>query len=179
MVVLRGDVLRAGGALSCGCFRASHGQTGTPLYRQYRGMINRCYSKSNGAFRFYGAKGIGADPRWRGPHGFERFAADMGLRPSPAHTIERKDPAKDYGPENCHWLHSSMQPHNKVGTWRVTYAGETLAAKLMCDKYGIHYMTLRSRVLQRGWTVAAAIETPVTQLYRPATKRKRTPTGGD
>lgn len=48
-------------------------------------------------------------PEWTGRGGYERFVADMGLRPSEKHTLNRKIGAKLYSKENCEWADKSLQ----------------------------------------------------------------------
>jgi hypothetical protein len=55
-------------------------------------------------------KGIGVCKRWEK---FENFFADMGPKPSKAHSIDRLDNSKGYSPENCAWRTAHDQAHNR------------------------------------------------------------------
>ena len=70
-------------------------------YGCWRGMWRRCGSK---AYADYGGRGIRVCDRW---HVFENFVADMGVRPSLDHSIERRDVNGHYEPGNCEWILSS------------------------------------------------------------------------
>ena len=58
--------------------------------------------------RYY--EDVSVCPEWTGRGGgYERFVADMGLRPSENHTLNRKIGAKLYSKENCEWADKSLQ----------------------------------------------------------------------
>jgi hypothetical protein len=59
----------------------------------------------------YGARGIAMCDRWRDD--FYAFLADMGKRPSKAHTVDRIDNDKGYSPDNCRWATMVEQGQNK------------------------------------------------------------------
>lgn len=71
----------------------------TALYGAWGGMMSRCYNQNQPHYRYYGAKGVRVCDRW---HSFENFHADVGERPSGL-TLDRVDPAGDYGPDNWRW----------------------------------------------------------------------------
>jgi hypothetical protein len=81
----------------------THGRSRTPLYRIWTGMIGRCHNPNADHFGFYGGRGIIVCDEWRGPAGFERFAACIGPRPSPKHTVDRIDNSRGYEPGNVRW----------------------------------------------------------------------------
>jgi len=58
----------------------------------------------------YGQRGITVCDRWRE---FENFYSDMGDKPSPKHSIDRKDNSFGYHPENCRWVTRSIQNQNR------------------------------------------------------------------
>lgn len=81
-----------------------------PLYATWSGMMNRCYTESSKAYRNYGARGIVVDEAW---WHFKQFAADMGTKLSPQHTLERRDNSRGYGPDNCIWATRTEQCLNR------------------------------------------------------------------
>jgi len=81
-------------------------------YTVWYGMIRRCCNPDDPAFPSYGARGVGVSPRWR--EDFMTFFADMGPRPSMAHSIDRIDNARGYEAGNCRWATRSQQQRNRT-----------------------------------------------------------------
>lgn len=100
-------------ALSCGCKpkreREFHGMKKTPEWNSWRGMLQRCNNPNHEMFYLYGGKGITVCKEWRK---FSNFIRDMGKKPSPRHSIDRKDSNGNYEPGNCRWADPSTQSHN-------------------------------------------------------------------
>lgn len=69
---------------------------------------------------------INVCPQWQGPDGFEQFIRDVGLRPHGGMSLERKDPAKGYTPENCTWADDHTQRRNKGNSVRYNVDGEVM-----------------------------------------------------
>lgn len=116
VIECRGDGLKCGDNVSCGCFAVdrvtTHGKTGTPEYISWRAMLTRCYNPNDKDFKNYGGRGIKVCDSWR--LSFEAFLQDMGNRPSGA-TLDRKDNGKGYSPSNCLWRSTKYQNRNKRG----------------------------------------------------------------
>jgi hypothetical protein len=74
-------------------------------------MRRRCCYPKNKDYRYYGARGISICDRWR--HSFENFLADMGPRPTPAHTLDRINVNGHYEPGNVRWATRAEQARNK------------------------------------------------------------------
>lgn len=142
--------LRTGHTKSCGCLRVrtiqkqstKHGKAprkGRPAeYSIWKNIRARTMNPRNKGFSSYGGRGIFLCSRW---HEFENFFVDMGPRPSPAYSIERKDNNGPYSPENCLWGTRLEQANNKRNNILLTIKGEThtLAqwARIIHVRYGV------------------------------------------
>lgn len=85
-----------------------------PHANLFHNIHDRCTNPNNSAFKYYGAKGVKVCDRWsRTAEGLRNFLADMGPRPSPDHSVDRRNPYGDYEPANCRWATSSEQNTNK------------------------------------------------------------------
>lgn len=160
LTTARGSHLTSGRTSSCGCGVAkkareprTHGQTNSPLYRRWRGMLARCENSNNPEFRNYGGRGIKVCDAW---HAFEAFFADMGATFSGNLELDRRDNNGNYEPGNCHWITRGDQQHNKRSNHRVGWRGRDLTIQQWSELLGIKANTLIYRLL-RGWTVERAM----------------------
>lgn len=128
-----------------------------PTYRAWIAMRARCARGPEWArFTDYGGRGITVCDRWRF---FEAFLADMGKKPSAAHTVERKDNAKGYEPSNCIWADKQAQANNRRSNKRVAFHGVEYTQAELCRHVGISQSMFRHR-LRKGWSVEKAATTP-------------------
>lgn len=105
--------VKSGNAKSCGCLRIKHGQGGRERsveYVAWQAMRCRCAATKGRDYFTYKARGITVCERWRD---FCNFLADMGPRPSPAHSVGRIDNDKGYEPSNCRWETAEQQQGNR------------------------------------------------------------------
>jgi len=144
--------ITSGHTKSCGCFHATHAKThgkyGTPEYRIWGAMIQRCTNPANPRFAYYGGRGIQTCDRWLGS--FECFFADMGERPEQNPSLDRIDNNGSYTPNNCRWSDRKTQARNKQNTRVISHGGETLPVVEWSEITGINYNTLIDR-MNRGW----------------------------
>lgn len=90
----------------------THGRYGTPEYRAWDAMKQRCTNPKANGYDGYGGRGITVCDRWR--YSFENFYADMGDRPSRDHSLDRIDNEGNYEPGNCRWATHSEQMKNRT-----------------------------------------------------------------
>lgn len=170
--VSAGD-LKSGHTQSCGCFRRErsrqlstiHGLSRSSEHRIWSGMIFRCENPNATRWDRYGGRGIKVCDRWRygedGLTGFECFLSDMGSRPSPQHSIDRYDHDGDYEPDNCRWATERQQQNNRSTNRRISYKGRTRTLSQWARAYEMNTSVLWRR-LRKGWTIEAALNTPLT-----------------
>lgn len=160
--ITRGSVVRNGLVVSCGCYHReiiknivpynkTHGMGKSPEYNIWSMMKNRCTNPKCNRHQYYLDKGIRVCDRWLGEHGFENFVADMGMRPSPKHSIDRIDPNGDYCPENCRWATPKEQSNNQTSNVVIEHNGEKKTLAQWCEFYDFPYKLAHSR-LKRGFS---------------------------
>jgi hypothetical protein len=120
-------------------------------------MIHRCHDERCASYRRYGGRGISVCSRWL--NDFWAFAADMGPKPTPAHTIERIANGGDYTPANCRWATIAEQTRNRRANRHITAFGRTQILTDWAKEVGLSPMAIYDR-LKRGWTAENAIGAP-------------------
>ena len=125
-------------------------------------MIQRCCNPSNNAYHYYGGRGITVCEQWR--DSFETFLADVGLRPSNQHSLDRY-PNNDgnYEPGNVRWATRMEQAINKRSNRWITAHGKTMTVSEWSRELGILDKTIYYR-LSAGWSAEAAIQ-PVKKTH--------------
>lgn len=178
-VVVKQSHLRDGRTKSCGCFAKervsatmrTHGETcgGTIAteYQIWHKMKDRCLNSDNPAYPNYGARGIKICDRWLAT--VENFIADMGRRPSPRHSLDRKDNDGNYCPSNCRWATRTEQSRNRRSTRKIEFGGEVLCASEVAERIGMKARVLNAR-LRKGWSLERALSDPVRQWPKHKTE---------
>ena len=110
---ISGNNLKSGATTQCRkCSSITHGGTlnKEPEYMIWFQMKDRCGNAKNKNYHRYGGRGISVCDRWS--KSYQNFIDDMGYRPTKNHSIERVNNDGDYSPDNCEWIHISMQNKN-------------------------------------------------------------------
>jgi len=143
-----------------------------PEYAIFRGLINRCENPKVRSYPIYGGRGIRVAPEWR--TNFAAFFEHVGLRPSPAHSIERVDVNGHYEPGNVVWATPVEQANNTRRTRYVTYRGKRMSLCNAVRAAGsvIHREAAWVRI-RTGWDVATALETPRLHLSGNAREHRQ------
>ena len=155
---------------SCGCLRKDvsskknkkHGMSKTRIYKEWKGIKERCLNKNNHAYKNYGGRGITICDEWLGENGFEYFcdwAMQNGYQDNL--TIERKDVNGNYCPENCCWIPLGEQALNTRNNVYLEYNGESKPISRWAKEYGINYQVFHNRVRNLGWSMERALHEPV------------------
>lgn len=164
-----GNNLYSGNTKSCGCLRVdtarsqetTHGMSNTPgEYAAWVGMLERCNNSKGKNYPRYGARGIRVCNRWL--NSFENFFTDMGLRPSPHHSIDRyPDNDGDYESSNCRWATKQEQARNRRSNIIVSFAGREMSLKEATEIAGLPYVAVYLRIIRRGWAIDRALTEPM------------------
>lgn len=124
-------------------------------------MRHRCRNPKNPFYQKFGGKGITVSDEWY--DSFAVFLADMGKRPTPAHSMSRIDKTLGYSKANCRWMTRSeineTRTLNKRGKAHppITYNGETLTMTEWARRLGITSTALSHRLGDYGWTLDEAL----------------------
>ena len=87
-----------------------HGMSKSPEYRAWEAMRQRCNNRNHPDYGHYGARGITVCERWESS--FSNFLADMGVKPDPSLSLERRNNNLGYSKQNCYYATRSEQNKN-------------------------------------------------------------------
>lgn len=121
-----------------------HGKSETPEFAIWTGILTRCYNKNAKAYPRYGGRGITMCASWK--DSFEAFLADMGPRPSPNHSVDRRNNDGNYEPSNCRWATWIEQANNRRNNRLVTVDGRTQTVHDWARETGLPASTISQRV---------------------------------
>jgi hypothetical protein len=151
--------------------RPAKGQSGKhPLFNIWKAMIQRCENPNHTHYASYGGRGVVVCERWR--NDFEAFAADMGDRPSPRHTIDRMNNQKGYQPGNVRWATPYQQLNNTRRTVYVEWQGKRITLSDAAEISGVDRATIAWRV-NRGWSMEKIMTTPSTMTANKGVPKRR------
>jgi hypothetical protein len=170
--VVRGNSLRRGLIVSCGCYArerrllatTKHGFARTKLNYKYDRMISRCYNPKDKYYANYGARGIKVCDEWLNDsrtfyfwaieHGYDEDAPYMQC------TLDRIDVNGNYSPENCRFVDIKTQCNNRTSNFLITYDGLTMNATEWGKKIGLNPRNIIKRI-KSGWDTKEALTTPL------------------
>ena len=127
-------------------------------YNLWHGMKKRCCNPTNKDYPRYGGRGIRVCDRWL--RSFAKFKSDMGDRPSPLHSIDRKDNDGDYTPENCHWATRSEQARNERRNVWIEHNGRRMVQADWASELGCTSACISHRK-ELGWSDEKIVTTPI------------------
>ncbi len=122
----------------------SHGHNGrgrtSPEYRAWCNAKNRVFNRKVPNFDKYGGRGIAMFEPW--VKSFETFLADVGLKPSPQHSLERINNDGNYEPGNVRWALPLEQVRNRSITFKVN--NEYLDLRKLAKEIKVHPNTIKN-----------------------------------
>ena len=158
-------------------------------YTSWHNMLMRCYNPKHVSYSEYGGRGIQVFVGWiprdlklvadiadkRGMQlsyaaAYNQFVADVGLKPTPTHTLDRIDPNGHYVPSNVKWATPLEQGINKRETHHIYHpiTGVKVPAATVAREAGISYQLLRARMVKQGtWYAVALDEQPSSKTVQP------------
>ena len=160
--------LTTGKTRSCGCNQhpGKHNKCGTPIYKIWGSMIQRCTNNNDRAWEYYGSRGVTVSGSWRK---FENFYEDMGDPPAQL-TLDRIDNSLGYCKENCAWVSRKRQSRNTRANFKLKYKGEKLTFIEWSEKIGLSKECIRGRY-RRGWPIEKILTTPKIKI--PWNKKRK------
>lgn len=129
-------------------------------HTSWLGMRNRCTYEKDVSYASYGGAGITICDRWL--NSFDAFVADMGLRPSRSHSLDRIDNTGNYEPNNCRWSTAAEQSMNSRSAklcaasaclMRHMYARHADASDI-AYAFGVSKLTVMRVVTRESWRAA-------------------------
>ena len=159
--------LKSSNTKSCGCLRRddairkgkanrTHGMTGSPEHKIWRGMKDRCTNEKNTFYANYGGRGITVCAEWM--NDFAACYRDVGERPSPRHSIDRIDTSGNYEPGNVKWSTHDEQANNKRNNTHYHFNGELLSLSQISKLTNIPQPTLWSRLNRMKLSIDEAVK---------------------
>lgn len=160
------DKVKSGHAASCGCLSKDfphnykHGLHDHPLYVVWVNMRNRCYKRTDRAYRWYGARGVEICDEWLSDFkNFYEWAIANGWEKGLEVDKDIKGSGLLYSPESCTLVTSKINANNTRNNRFIEYNGERKTLAQWSDKLAVP-RTLIPRRLKAGWSIERAITTP-------------------
>ena len=158
-IIVNGNHLKRNYTQSCGCVKRDSslikGKIGNRLYITYKNMLNRCYKKTDKRYNNYGGRGIKVCSEWR--KSFDNFF-NWAIQNNYADnlTLDRIDVNGNYEPSNCRFATITEQCNNRRSNINITYQNQTKTLKEWCKEKNLKYSTIRTRIVELGWSIEDA-----------------------
>jgi len=107
-------------------------------------MKKRCSNPRAAGYKNYGGRGIEVCPEWW--MSFTTFLRDIGPKPSPELSLDRKENDGNYEPKNCRWATKKEQIDNRRNVHRVMMNGKAMTVPEASRLLGISAVTMRYRI---------------------------------
>lgn len=159
--------LKAGVTKSCGCreptMPVKHGLSAAAglegkVYRAWKNIKQRTENPHNSKYARYGGRGIKLAEEFKDD--FSAFLREVGLPPTPLHSVDRKNNDLGYVAGNMRWSTPGEQALNTSKNHTLTYNGCARTLTEWSELVGIPYSVLSARVNRLGWSAEKALTTP-------------------
>lgn len=171
-LIASGNLLKPNATQSCGCLQSEvttarnykHGSAKrgehTPEYEAYVKARQRCNNPSNKKYYRYGERGI--EFRFES---FNDFFAEVGIRPSAKHSLNRIDNDGHYETGNVEWASPTTQSRTRGITRKLTWHGETRPLGEWTEMTGIAIYTLGKRI-KKQWCSECTLTVPTGKRWK-------------
>ncbi len=124
--------------------RTTHGASKERYYKIYIAMLHRCYNTNNAYYHNYGGRGIKVCKEWK--EDYYVFAKDIGVKPSPYHSLDRINNNGHYCKANIRWATRVEQMSNMRRNIIISYKGVKGTISNVARKLKINRGTLCYRI---------------------------------
>jgi hypothetical protein len=122
------------------------------LKKLHKSIMNRCYCKSNGNYKYYGGRGIAVCKKW---HSFPAFYKDMKESWFKGAELDRIHSSRGYSKSNCRWVtHKENMRNRRCSLYCEVEPGVFMSLGDVVDTFGINvnkakrkYKTIRKEIL--------------------------------
>jgi hypothetical protein len=121
--------------------------TGTPEYKAWQQMLQRCTNTSYVQWKKYGPKGVSVCSEW--VESFEAFYEHIGRKPGKGYYLDRINTFGNYEPGNVRWATLLEQNQNRRDRRLITINGETKSAQEWAAIFGVSPSVIYHRA-ERG-----------------------------
>jgi CENP-B-like protein len=133
-----------------------HGLTNHDLHTRWEKIKARCFNKNATHYEDYGGRGITMCDQWKNDFmSFFNWAITNGYKKELE--IDRINNNGDYEPINCRWVTRSQNLSNTRRNVYVELNGERITLTEACNKLGLKFVTIASRMKKLNLSFDEAI----------------------